>query len=464
VWTSGNAVNYNIPDGFGLGTYVYIVSFLDDYNNLITDSVSFTVADTTNPTISIAPSDFTVEVGYTGQSLSWTAVDGNPNVYTITLQGTGIVTGPIAWTSGNAIIYNIPDGFGVGSYTYIVNFTDVGGLYTTDSVVFTVEDTTDPFISIYPNNFTVEHGYTGQILSWTVVDANPNTYTIVLLGTGIVAGPTAWTSGIATNYNIPDGLGVGTYIYIINFTDDYNNFITDFVNFTVEDTTDPTITVSPSNFTIEYGYSGQSLSWTVTDPYPNVYTIELQGMGIVTGPTVWISGNPINYNIPDGFALGSYIYIVNFTDDYNNFITDIVNVTVVEDTTNPIIILSANNITAQVGYTALSLSWTATDTNPDTYTIELLGTGIVTGPTTWTSGSEITYDIPLGFAVGFYTYNITFTDENGNSVSSIVGVTITAVTPPEEGIPFGYTFLIFVGLSVIYLLFAKKKKILQETR
>ena len=66
-------------------------------------------------------------------------------------------------------------------------------------------------------------------------DANPDTYSIELQGSGIVAGPTAWTSGNAISYNIPDGFGVGSYFYTINFTDDYGNSILDSVTFTVGD-------------------------------------------------------------------------------------------------------------------------------------------------------------------------------------------------------------------------------------
>ncbi|GAJ03531.1 unnamed protein product, partial [marine sediment metagenome] len=118
-------------------------------------------------------------------------------------QGTGIVAGPTAWTSGDPINYNIPDGFSVGSYIYTVNFTDLGGLYTTENVVFTVEDTTNPVIALSPNNFTIEYGYMGQNISWIATDANPDIYTVELVGTGIVAGPTTWTSGNLITYNIP---------------------------------------------------------------------------------------------------------------------------------------------------------------------------------------------------------------------------------------------------------------------
>ncbi len=104
------------------------------------------------------------------------------------------------------------------------------------------------------------------------------------------------------------------------------------------------------------------------------------------------------------------------------------------------------------------MSWTATDANPDTYTIELQGTGIVAGPTAWTSGNAITYNIPDGFAPGVYTYNITFTDESGNSISNTVTVTI------RGAIPFGNSFLIFIGFSVICLIFTKKRQIVRESR
>ena len=103
---------------------------------------------------------------------------------------------------------------------------------------------------------------------------------------------------------------------------------------TVEDTTDPIIIGSPSDFSVDYGYSGASISWTATDPHPNTCTIELQGTGVVSGPTAWSSGIEITYNVPDGLAVGTYIYTVTFTDDYGNFVTDITTMTVNAITTD----------------------------------------------------------------------------------------------------------------------------------
>ena len=47
-------------------------------------------------------------------------------------------------------------------------------------------------------------------------------------------GPSAWSSGVTIIYNVPEGLAPGEYFYLINFTDDYNNNITDMVTMTVK--------------------------------------------------------------------------------------------------------------------------------------------------------------------------------------------------------------------------------------
>ncbi len=229
---------------------------------------------------------------------------------------------------------------------------------------------------------------------------------------------------------------------------------------TVEDTTNPVIIASPNNFTVEYGYTGQNISWTATDLNPYNYTIELIGTGIVVTSTSWAINTPVVYNIPDGFSVGSYIYTVNFTDLGGNFITNIVNYTV-EDTTNPVIIASPNNFTVEYGYTGQSLSWTATDLNPYNYTIELIGTGIVVTSTSWANNTPVVYNIPDGFSPGVYTYSITFTDGSGNSISNTVTVTINSI---GDAIPFGNFFLIFIGFSVICLIFIKKRHIVLESR
>ena len=125
--------------GGGFSTLVKLMS--SDYTHVIDNLLLLEgIPDIAAPTITDAPSDFTVESDYTGVSISWTATETNPNTYTIELQGSGRVVGPGLWSSGVAIIYNVPDGLAVGDYIYTVNFTDQYGNSVIDTITLTVRE------------------------------------------------------------------------------------------------------------------------------------------------------------------------------------------------------------------------------------------------------------------------------------------------------------------------------------
>jgi len=445
--TNGNAYSVSIS-----GDYAYVA---DDASGLAVIQVRERW-DRKDPIITNTPSDFTIELGYTGETISWTATDTHPNNYTIELQGSGIVEGPLSWSNGSAITYDVPEGLSVGEYFYTVNFSDDYDNFVTDTVKMTVQDTSNPLITSAPSDFNADYGYTDETISWTATDPNPHTYTIELQGSGIVEGPTAWLSGVAVVYNVPDGFGIGDLFYTINFTDDYDNFVTDTVKMTINEIDDPIITISPSDFTIESGYTGETISWTATDDNPNTYTVELQDSGIVEGPTAWSSGVAIIYNIPDGLAVGEYFYTINFTDDYGRYVTDTVKVTV-QDTTNPVITSLPSDFTIELGYTGETISWTATDLNPHTYIIELQGSGIVEGPTAWSSGVAIIYNIPDDLTVGEYLYTVNFTDGSGNYVTDTITVTVRVPSSTPE-IPFGNLYLIFIAIGIIAVVIVQKRR------
>ncbi|MHA1521257.1 MAG: hypothetical protein ACTSRK_13820 [Promethearchaeota archaeon] len=398
-----------------------------------------------------------MEFGYTGQNISWTATDLNPSTYTIELNGSDIVTGPNTWTSGSAITYDIPDGFELGVYIYTVNLTDDGGNYISENVTFTVGEMSVPILTSIPNNITVEIEYTGQSISWTATDLNPNTYTIELQGSEIVVEPTVWISGAEITYDIPDGFGLGNYIYTVNFTDNNGNFIVENVSFIVSDLTNPVIMSSQFDITVEFGYTGQNISLSAADLNPGTYTIELQGARIVVAATAWASGVAITYNIPEGFGLGVYDYMVNFTDDYGNYITDSFTFTV-EDTTNPTITSTPSDLTVELGYTSQNISWTATDLNPSTYTIELNGLEIVTGSNTWTSGEVIIYYIPDDLSAGVYIYTITFTDDGGNIITDSVTFTVEDDGGGIPGASIGMILSLLIGTVAAIFVIVKKRK------
>jgi len=95
--------------------------------------------DAVNPEITADSSDFSVEHDYTGETISWTATDANPDTYTVTRNGTAVGTAT-AWTSGTAVQFSVPDGLAAGDHGFVIWFEDDGGNFVeSDEVVMTVE-------------------------------------------------------------------------------------------------------------------------------------------------------------------------------------------------------------------------------------------------------------------------------------------------------------------------------------
>ena len=232
------------------------------------------------------------------------------------------------------------------------------------------------------------------------------------------------------------------------------------------DAVDPVVT-SPSDLNVAFDYTGQSISWTATDANAGNYTITRDATPVVT-TTPWVSGVPVVYNITDGLAPGaSYTFEIIFTDNFSNSISDSVVMTVTSpDATDPDITMAPSDLVVEFGATGQSLSWTATDANAGTYTITLNGTDVVVTTTPWVSGTPVTYNLPnyLNLVPGVTTYEITFSDISGNTVSDSATITvgpIPTIAPPPPGIP-GFEPLIIIGItgiaSISWIALKKKKK------
>ncbi|MHA1933228.1 MAG: hypothetical protein ACW96X_11840, partial [Promethearchaeota archaeon] len=104
-WAGGTPVVYNITDGLALGNHTFEIDFKDLYLNSKTDEVIVTVyiPDDIDPVLTSTPSDLTdIDIGDVYQEFSWTATDQYAGTYTITRNGTVVVTG-MAWTSGTPV-------------------------------------------------------------------------------------------------------------------------------------------------------------------------------------------------------------------------------------------------------------------------------------------------------------------------------------------------------------------------
>lgn len=229
------------------------------------------------------------------------------------------------------------------------------------------------------------------------------------------------------------------------------------------DVVSPVIIDSPGNFTIFEGYTGESMSWTATDMYAGNYTIT-QGVTPVVTTTPWLNGTPVVYNIPDGLLQGTYTFTIDFQDTSLQSTTESIVLTVlIPDSTDPVLTSTPSDITIDIGDITQSFLWTATDANPATYTITRNGTAIVTGAP-WVSGTPVNHTIEwfMHFTPGPTTYEITFYDFTGNSVSDSAVFTVNPIPPTSSssGIP-GFEPLIVIGIVAIGsigLIMLKKKK------
>jgi len=225
------------------------------------------------------------------------------------------------------------------------------------------------------------------------------------------------------------------------------------------DNTPPLIINAPDDISLFTDYTDVEISWIATDEDPNIYTIELAGIGIVDGPTSWSSGVAVTYDIPEGLLVGDHFYTINFTDESGNFITDEVKITVQGDVIDPIVTFGTEDYSLANGYTEEFISWIATDENPNTYTIEVQGCGVIAGPIVWYSGVEIHYYLPEELTPGDYFYTVNFTDDAGNFATDTVKLTIQEETTGDApAIPFGNHFLVFMTISIIALILLQKRK------
>jgi hypothetical protein len=84
------------------------------------------------------PVDISFQVGETGYVVNWTPFDNNPLTYSITRNGTVIISGQ--WTSGDSLVVNL-DGLTHGTFLFTIVVYDQSGNFAMDAVVVRVLET-----------------------------------------------------------------------------------------------------------------------------------------------------------------------------------------------------------------------------------------------------------------------------------------------------------------------------------
>ncbi len=183
------------------------------------------------------------------------------------------------------------------------------------------------------------------------------------------------------------------------------------------------------NLTIEWNDAADSLTHLVT--YDLYYSSN--------GGTDWIliisglTNSSYSWNTTTAFDGNNYLIRVNASctanlwefDDSDNVFT--IN-NGISDPNPPIIIDFPNDLSYHELTTPDNLSWTATDQNPDTYSIWRNNSVVVSGYN-WINNAPIT--VQIDDPPGVYNFTIEITDTNGNSVVDEVWVTVNPNLPPN---------------------------------
>ncbi|XP_033625807.1 mucin-17-like isoform X2 [Asterias rubens] len=388
---------------FNVGDTVVTYTFVDPLGNAVTAPFTVRVvelADTIDPVIFNFPEDVTVTVpfGTTSANVPWdtpVVTDNSGTVFPTTNRQPGS---------------SFPPGTTPVTYT----FTDPAGNSVTRTFnvnVIVLPDSTDPFISSFPDDITVSvpFGTPSTPVNWEEPTAFDNSGTVFP------------TKSAEPGSSFPTGQ---TTPVTYTFTDPTGNSVTRQFTVTVvelPDGIDPFIVSFPDDITVSVPFGTQStpVNWDEPTAFDNSGTVfpsksAEPGSSFPTGQTT-----PVTYT---------------FTDPTGNSVTRQFTVTVVElpDGIPPLVSVFPEDITRTVpfGTTSVPVTWdepTVTDNS-----------GTVTPSSDRPSGSSF---LPGTTSV---TYN--FVDPTGNSVTRSFNVNVIVL--PDSTDPFISSFPDDITVSV----------------
>ena len=403
--------NYFGPDSF---TY----SICDVIPECATATVTITVNNVNDPPVA-NDDTATVEEDSSNNSLNVTAndtdIDGNTLTVTTATAGNGSVT-----PSGGSVIYT-PDANFNGQDTISYTVSDGNGGTDNASVNVTVNNVNDPPVAVDDTATVAEDSSNNSINvtgndtdidgdALSVSAASTATGSVTFGGSNVVYTPPPNFTGLATvNYTVSDGNG-GTDGGVLTVTVSNQNDppVANPDTLTVnEDTTNNPVNVVANDTDPD----GDSLN--VTQASAGNGTVSILGNSTVRyTPTPNFSGSDtINYTISDGNGgTDSSIVAVTVNPVPDAPVANNDTATVVEDSTNNIINVTAND----------------TDADGDTLTVTAASTS--TGSVT-PSGGNVSYTPPANFT-GQATINYTISDGTGRTDSAAVTVTVTGQNDP----------------------------------
>jgi len=358
---------------YGLGSQTATCSYTDGGGLTDIDSVTYSIVDTTDPTLD-TPGDQVLEAtSSAGAEATW-SITGSDNV---------------ALEAPASCDVTSPHAFDLGEHTVTCSATDVAGNSVEDSFTVTVQDTTAPGI-IAPSNQTVEAtGPDGAVATYSAPEVSDN------YDTGLVATCTPESGST---------FALGETTVNCSVTDSSENTSSASFTVTVVDTTPPTVDV-PADVTTE-----------ATGPDGAAVTYSVSATDLVDGAL----GATCDYDSGDTFPLGTTTVTCSSTDNAGNTGAATFDVTVV-DTTPPTIAPHADVTAEATGSTGATVDYTA----PTASDLVDGSVGVGCIPS---SGVLVAVD-------GSQLVTCTATDNVGNTATSSFTLYVVDTTAPALTVP-----------------------------
>jgi fibronectin type 3 domain-containing protein len=373
----GDVADGSPIDTSTFGSHSFAVTATDNVGNSDTKTVNYTVADTTDPTVTITtPADNASYARGQVVNAAFSCAD-EPN-------GAGLASCVGTVPNGSPI-----DTTGHGQKAFAVTATDNAGNDFTRTFHYAITDTADPTV-------TIDSPADGAVLARGVT-----------VNADYSCSDEAGGSGLATCVgDVPDGSAIatstlGAKTFSVTATDNAGNDFTKTVNYTVSDQTDPTATIaSPAdNATFARG-EVVNADYSCAD--------EANGSGIAGCSGTVADGSPIHTS-----SSGQKTFEVTATDNAGNDFTRTFHY-MVTDTADPSATIDSPVDGASVPRGEIvRAGYSCTD--------EAGGSGVASCVGDVADGDPIDTS-----AIGSFAFSVTATDNAGNDVTETVSYAVRA--------------------------------------
>jgi hypothetical protein len=445
-----------IPGAAIAGTYNAQISVLNTVSGCASTQQPITITINPNPTITLGANP-TVCTGTTTASLSYSAITGSPNQYSIDFnlaaETAGFVDVVNAALPATPISIVVPGSAAAGVYTASVTVRNGTTGCVSAALPVTVTINLTPTISLGPNPAVCIGAATAN-LTYTGSTGTPNQYSIDFNlgaeGQGFVDVVNAPLPASPISITIPGAAVAGTYTASLIVTNGTTGCISAPQAITVTISPLPTITLGP-NPSVCIGSTTANLGYTATTGTPNQYSIDFdaaaQLQGFVDVVSAALPATPIVINVPGAAVAGTYNGTITVINATTGCVSSTQPITVTINLT-PTITLGANPSVCS-GVTSASLPYTGTTGTPNQYSINFdlaaEGQGFADVVNAALPATPVAITVPAGALPGTYNATLTVLNTTTGCISAAQAITVTI--QPNPTITLGTNPAICVGTT-----------------